>query len=110
MPIKDDQVHTIRESKRQSWWVYSRARRTYGGPQGYFTCGKPGHEWDTCLERSCGNCGRKGHDTGTCRRRVTSEGIPERSVTIEVIVEGKPITTILDTGAKPSVMDTYRTP
>ena len=100
-----------------------------------FTCGRKGHGWRQCRERSCNYCGQKGHSGSSCPKtadmrgtgtRYTQRGyknkvllvdnqyVPEKpgkavdaedSVTIRVKVAGKVVAAVFDTGAKPSVMD-----
>ena len=100
-----------------------------------FTCGRKGHGWRQCRERSCNYCGQKGHSGSSCPKTADTRGtgtkytqrgyknkvllvdnqyVPEKpgkavdaedSVTIRVKVAGKVVAAVFDTGAKPSVMD-----
>ena len=88
-----------------------------------YTCGKRGHGWRVCPDRRCAICGDRGHTKFRChkvnptnwdrprgqpsgdRDRVYQVGSGEEAVTIGVRVKGQDIAALLDTGAKPCVMD-----
>ena len=87
-----------------------------------FTCGRRGHGYLTCPER-CSICGKRGHKTINCyrykpkqegrpgnfRRRdsdnVLVVGIGEDAVVIQVQIGKRTVSALIDTGAKPCVMD-----
>lgn len=106
---------------------YGQTRRPYepseGFREGCYNYGRKGHGWRYCPDRnSCEYCGRKGHNVTQCRDKRnawrgskhlnkvlrTSESLEddEASVTIVLKVNGHTVAAILDTGAKPSVVDT----
>ena len=131
-----------------------KAQATTRNPFECYTCGRRGHGWRQCLERTCNRCGRKGHEMSQCSRtsnverseyprypknsNVERSEYPrypkreyrgkvmivedsiygqsacnhksnsldgEESVSLKVGIAGRQVTALLDTGAKPSVID-----
>ena len=94
---------------------------TFQGPSrgACFVFQRTGHGWRYCPERVCAICRRKGHDPQLCPSRRATQNSGERflqvreticetcetSVMLDVMVEGNPGVALLDTGAKPSVID-----
>ena len=117
-PTKDSiSVNAFRQSDRVP-------RKTRPGPgsqgTGCFTCGKFRHGWRYCPERPCGNCGQKGHWTSKCpktsrkydrydrnfkREDAFSVNSNVKAVTLQVKMGNCDVTAMLDTGAKPCVID-----
>ena len=111
------QVNSVRQNSKTSRkpWV-NQSRQD----NGCFTYGKVGHRWIYCPEPPCSNCGRKGHETSKCfmatrssnkdfrnfkREDVLPVNTYEETVTLQVKLGSKEIIAMLDTVAKPSLID-----
>ena len=87
-----------------------------------FICNKLGHDYKTCPNRPCGICGQSGHKPFHCpkgypsrtsnkrerknyRDRVLAVGTGEDAVTVQVVFNGHELPALLDTEARPSVID-----
>ena len=116
----DKTVHTIRSGGRVTVSSRTNYSDSRASTEGCFTCGRKGHGWRNYTERTYNKCGRKGHDVYQCRakRKFTQarinvlaehiarieEGDDERAETIQQS-GGTLLATLLDTGARPSVLD-----
>ena len=83
---------------------------------------KLGHGYKMCPNRPCGVCGQLGHKPFHCpkgypsrtsnkrehknyRDRILAVGTGEDAVTVQVVFNGHELPALLDTGARPSVID-----
>ncbi|KAI6648335.1 hypothetical protein LOD99_12144 [Oopsacas minuta] len=105
-------VNALRLKPRQTrnW----RGMRRASSQLECYRCHERGHEWKFCPKRVCDICGGKAHDLVNCssERRDSVKGVGEpadhcneNAVTSEVSANGVKLHEMLDTGAKPSVLD-----
>ena len=117
---EDEQVNIVRRHGAQNS-KFHPGRRSNG--MECYTCGKRDHGWKFCPDRRCAICGERGHTQVRChkvnpanggrpkghpsgdRDRVYQVGSGEEAVTIKVRVKGQGVAALLDTGAKPCVID-----
>ena len=85
-----------------------------------YTCGSTDHFMRACSNRVCSRCGEFGHNPSDCQRGIRGRGgfkscnsrpniyqvsNYEEAVTVEVKIGYHTVDAVLDTGAKPSVID-----
>ena len=68
-------------------------------------CGEKGHTQFRCPKVKPGSWGNRRVPSGERRDRVYQIGSGEEAVTVKVRIKGQEIVALLDTGAKPCVMD-----
>ena len=101
----------LRPRASQNWRAVRRS-------SAQLECYERGHVWRLCPKRTCSLCDGKGHDPANCLNndqdstkrdyvKVVSDPATsvESAVTLEVKINGVRLLAMLDTGAKPSVMD-----
>ena len=91
------------------------SQRTRSEPLKCYACGSSNHLIRRCPNKRCYVCGEAGHKPFDCpnktrktvdhKRRVYQVSTGEESVTIRVGIGSQDVAAMLDTGAKPSVMD-----
>ena len=102
--------------------VGNRRYRSYDRRQApkCYTCGSTDHFMRACPNRFCSRCGQAGHNPSDCprgtrgrtgfksrtpRRNIYQVSNHEEAVTVEVKIGTHAVEAVLDTGARPSVID-----